>query len=183
MATWTPSTGPLRHSSSKPMITQCIRLTDAPDFHDCRKETSLHTLFCIADTASSPKHQYTAQGYDMQFGANVLGHLLLVRKLYHLLVSSTTPECPTRVIWASSTLHSRCSSPFNYEALRDTPARSQKFITPQTLYESSKFAVVQLALYMSRTTFKDDGVVMMIVDPRVQVESSASKNTGMKIVG
>lgn len=165
------------------MVTQSIRLTNAPYSRDCRKETSLHILFCIADTPSSPKHQYTTQGYDMQFGANALGHLLFIRKLYHRLVSSTTPECPARVIWASSSLHSRCSSPFNYEALRDTPARSQKFVTPQTLYESSKFAAVQLALYMSRTTFKDDGVVMMIVDPCVQVESSSSKNTAMKLVG
>ena len=119
----------------------------------------------------------------MQFGANTLGHLLFIRKLYHRLVSSTTSECPTRVIWTSSSLHSYCSSPFNYEALRDTPARSQKFITPQTLYESSKFAIVQLALHMSRTMFKDDGVVMMIVDPCVQAEGSSSNNSAMKLVG
>lgn len=139
-------------------------------------------LFCIADTAYIVKDKYTAQGYDMQFGANTLGHLLFIRKLYHLLVSSTTPECPTRVIWASSSLHSRCASPFNYDALRDTPARSQKFITPQTLYESSKFAIVQLGLYMSRTTFNDDGVVMIVVDPCVQVENPSSRNAVTKLV-
>jgi len=130
--------------------------------------------------ASSPKDQYTAQGYDIQFGANALGHLLFIRKLYHRLVSSTTPDCPARVIWASSSLHARCVSPFNYEALRDTPARSQKFVTSQTLCESSKFAVVQLGLYMSRTTFKDDGIVMIIVDPCVQAGSS--KNAAIKFV-
>lgn len=165
------------------MVVQRTYFADTPDPRDCRKETSLHILFCIADTAYSPKDQYTAQGYDMQFGTNALGHLLFIQKLYHCLVSSTTPECPTRVIWASSSLHSRCSSPFNYEALRDTPARNQKFVTSQTLYESSKFAVIQLALYMSRTTFKDDGVVMMTVDPCAQVESSSSKNTAIKLVG
>ncbi|KAF9649132.1 NAD-P-binding protein [Thelephora ganbajun] len=145
-----------------------------------KKETSLHILFCIADAVCSTKDKYTVQGYDIQFGANTLGHLLFIRKLYRLLVSSTTPEHPARVIWASSSLHSRCTSPFNYEALRDTPARSQKFITPQTLYESSKFAIVQLGLYMSRTTFKGDGVVMIVVDHYVQVENSSSKNTAMK---
>jgi hypothetical protein len=114
----------------------------------------------------------------MQFGANTLGHLLFIRKLYHLLVSCATPKCPTRVIWASSSLHSRCTSPFNYDALRDTPARSQKYITPQTLYESSKFAIAQLGLYMSRTMFVDDSVLMIVVDPCAQVE-----NSSMKIVG
>ena len=118
----------------------------------------------------------------MQFGANTLGHLLFTQKLYHLLVSNTTPECPARVIWTSTSLHTRCASPFNYEALRDSPARSQKFITPQTLYESSKFAIVQLGLYMSRTAFKDDGIVMTIVDPCMQVESFSSKNAALKLV-
>lgn len=45
------------------------------------------------------------------------------------------------------------------------------------------FAIVQLALYMSRTTFKDNGVLMMIVDPCVQPEGSSSKNAAMKLVG
>ena len=140
-------------------------------------------LFCIAETVCPSKDKYTAQGYDVQFGADTLGHLLLVRKLHHLLVSSTTPERPARVIWTSSSVHSHCASPFNYEALRDTPARSQKYITLQTLYESSKFAIVQLGLRMSRTTFADDGVLMILVDPRVEVENPSSKNTTMKFVG
>lgn len=129
-------------------------------------------LFCIADTVCSTKDKYTAQGYDAQFGSNTLGHLLFIRKLYHRLVSSTTPQHPARVIWASSSLHSRCVSPFNYEALRNTLARSQKFVTPQTLYESSKFAVMQLGLHMSRTAFKDDGVVMILVDHHVRTQIS-----------
>jgi len=140
-------------------------------------------LFCIAETLCPSKDKYTTQGYDAQFGANTLGHLLLIRKLYHLLVSSTTPDRPARVLWASSSLYSRCASPFNYEALKDTPARSQRYITPQTLYESSKFAIVQLGLRMSRTTFKDDGVLVILVDTRVEVENSPSKNTAMKFVG
>ena len=148
-----------------------------------RKESSLHALFCIAETACPSKDRYTTHGYDVQFGADTLSHLLLIRKLHHLLVSSTTPEHPARVIWTTSSLHSRCASPFNYEALRDTPARSQKYITPQTLYESSKFAIVQLGLRMSRTTFKDDGVLMILVDPRVEVENPSSKNTTVKFVG
>jgi hypothetical protein len=118
----------------------------------------------------------------MQFGANTLGHLLFIKKLYSRLVSCTTPECPARVVWTSSSLHSNCPSPFNYEALRDTPARNQKFITPQTLYESSMFAIVQLSLYMSRTTFKNNDVLMIIVDPCVHPEST-SKNAAMKLVG
>lgn len=119
------------------------------------------------------KDKLTAQGFDLQFGANALGHLLFIQKLYHLLVSNTTPEYPARVIWASSSLHTRCTPPFNYEALRDTPARSQKFITPETLYESSKFAVVQLGLYMSQIMFKNDGIVMIVVDHGVQASNSS----------
>ena len=79
--------------------------------------------------SNSLKNQYTARGYDMQFGANALDHLLFIRKLYHLLVSSTTPECPARVTRSSSSLHVCCVSPFNREALRNTPARGQEFIT------------------------------------------------------
>ena len=140
-------------------------------------------LFCISEIVCASKDKYTAQGYDVKFGADTLGHLLFIRKLHHLLALSTIPERPARVIWASSSLHSRCASPFNYEALRDTPARGQKYITPQALYESSKFAIVQLGLRMSRTMFKDDGVLMIFVDPRVEVENSSSKNAAMKFVG
>lgn len=154
---------------------------DEPGLHGCRKETSLHILFCVADAVCPTKDKYTAQGYDMQFGVNTLGHLLFIRKLYYLLVSNTTSDFPARVIWTSSSLHSRSSSPFNYEALRDSPGRSQKFITPQVLYESSKFATVQLGLYMSRTMFKDDAVMMIIVDHRVQAEK-LSTNSAIKFV-
>ena len=183
LETWTLSTSPPKRSSSKLLIIVHVCSTDAPGLRDCRKETSLHLLFCVADTVCPAKDKYTVQGYDMQFGANTLGHLLLIRKLYHLLASSTTPEHPARVVWTSLSVHSRCASPFNYDALRDTPARNQKYITPQTLYESSKFAIVQLSLFMSRTTFKDDGVLMIVVDPCVQAENSSSKNAATKFVG
>ncbi|KAF9791288.1 NAD(P)-binding protein [Thelephora terrestris] len=146
-----------------------------------KKETSLHMLFCIADTVHSTKEKYTAQGYDIQFGANTLGHFLFIRKLYSLLISSTAAKCPTRVMWASSSVHARCTTRFNYEALKDTHARSQKFITPQTLYESSKFAIVQLGLHMSRMTFKEDGVVIAILDQGIQALNS-SKISKIKFV-
>lgn len=136
-----------------------------------RKETSLHILFCVADTVCSTKDKYTAQGYDMHFGANALGHLLFIRKLHHLLVSSATPEYLTRVVWAYPSFHSRYPFPFNYEVLRDSPARSQRCITPRKLHDLSKFAIVQLGLYMSRTTLEEDGVVMIIVDSRAEAEA------------
>ena len=75
LETWTLSTSPPKRSSSKLLIIVHVCSTDAPGLRDCRKETSLHLLFCVADTVCPAKDKYTVQGYDMQFGANALGHL------------------------------------------------------------------------------------------------------------
>lgn len=50
-------------------------------------EERLDILFCNAGVMVPPKTEVTAQGWDMQFGVNVLGH----HRLVQLLVGPTCP--------------------------------------------------------------------------------------------
>lgn len=58
-----------------------------------------------------PIDQLTAQKFDLQFGTNVLGHLLFIRLLYPLLVSITTSMDPSRIVWVTSSIQYYFQSP------------------------------------------------------------------------
>ena len=59
----------------------------------------------------------TAQWYDTQFGVNTFGNSS------HENPTTTVPREP----YGHPSLHTCRASPFNYEPLRDSPARSQRF--------------------------------------------------------
>lgn len=110
-----------------------------------------------------PIDQLTAQQLDLQFGTNTLGHLLFIRLLYPLLVSTTTPEDPGRIVWISSSIHYLFNPPIKYEWITDTEVRREQ--DPLSLYGQSKFAIVQLVRALQRELCEDDGVVVFSVDP------------------
>lgn len=106
--------------------------------------------------------QLTAQGYDMQFGTNVLGHFLLLKLLHPVLAASSSPAAPTRLVWTSSSVNYYFSAPVKYDTLKDGPAR--RALGASQLYCQSKFATILLVLHLARTCSKD-GVVAIVVDP------------------
>lgn len=130
-----------------------------------KKETKLNALIANAGVMVPPVDQLTAQKFDLQFGTNVLGHLLLIRLLYLLLVSTTTPEHTSRVVWVSSAIQFLFKPPIKlkYDWITDTDARNKQ--DTWKLYGQSKFAIVQLVYALQRELGDNDGVVFFSLDP------------------
>ena len=78
----------------------------------------------------------TAQGHEMQFGVNVLGHFLLTRLL--------EPQLTDRVVWLGSVMHR-----FGSITVDDLDWTRRKYV-PATAYAASKLACVMLAYEQQR---------------------------------
>lgn len=119
-------------------------------------------LYLNAGVALPPVDQLTAQGFDLTFGTNVIGHFLFLKLLYPVLKASSTPTSPSRVVWTSSLTHFFWPPPIQYETLKDTPERRK--LDMKALYCESKFATVLLVNYLAKIG-ADDGIVAVAVDP------------------
>jgi retinol dehydrogenase-12 len=88
-----------------------------------------------------PIDQLTAQGYDLQFGTNVLGHFYFTKLLVPLLLAGakSSPDGKARVVNTSSSA-SLFANKIDYDTLGDTPARKKK--GPAQLYMQSKFVCI-----------------------------------------
>ncbi|KAI9462833.1 NAD-P-binding protein [Lactarius psammicola] len=71
------------------------------------KETELHTLYNNGGVMYTPIDHVTTQGFDMQFGTNVLGHFYLTKLLLPVLTATAkkTPAGTVRVVNVSSIGH------------------------------------------------------------------------------
>ncbi|KAF9783414.1 NAD(P)-binding protein [Thelephora terrestris] len=127
------------------------------------KETKLNVLIANAGVMVPPVDQLTAQKFDLQFGTNVLGHFLLIRLLYPLLVSTTTSEDPSRIVWVASAAQYLFKPPIKYEWITDTEVRGKQ--NPWSLYEQSKFATVQLTYALQMELGDKDEVAFFTLDP------------------
>lgn len=78
----------------------------------------------------------TAQGHEMQFGVNVLGHVALTNAL--------TPVLTDRVVWLGSSMHR-----FGSIDLTDLDWHRRRYI-PMSAYGASKLACVMLAYEQQR---------------------------------
>ncbi|KAF7793902.1 hypothetical protein EIP86_005024 [Pleurotus ostreatoroseus] len=125
-------------------------------------EEKLNVLFLNAGVMVPPIEQLTSQGYDMQFGTNVLGHFLFLKLLYPLLSASSSPSAPARLIWTASSVNYYFRPPIKFDTLEDGQARRALGVTQ--LYCQSKFATVLLVKHLAKTC-KDDGVIVIVVDP------------------
>lgn len=112
------------------------------------REKRLDILFANAGIMATPPGQYTAQGYSLQFGTNVLGHQRLIRALLPLLQATAkrTGE-PARLLVLSSQGH--IAAPrggVNYASLvRGGPA-----IDKWADYGQSKWGDIALSNYVAR---------------------------------
>lgn len=127
-----------------------------------------------------PVDQLTAQKFDLQFGTNVLGHLLFIRLLYPLIASTTTPTDPSRIVWVASSMQYYFNPPLKYEWITDTEIRRKQ--DPWFLYMQSKFATVQLAITLQRELGDKDGVVIFCLDPG-NIKSDLQRHNQSFIVG
>ncbi|EJD50538.1 NAD(P)-binding protein [Auricularia subglabra TFB-10046 SS5] len=114
-----------------------------------KQETQLNVLFNNAGVMIPPTNLLTSDGYDLQFGTNVLGHHYFTKLLLPVLFATTeaNPSDKARVITTSSFGH-RGYTTINYNALRDTPERRK--LGAWKLYSQSKFGNILVANELAR---------------------------------
>ncbi len=84
----------------------------------------------------TPIEETTVQGYDQQFGTNVLGHFYLTKLLLPVLeATAATSKEPVRIVTTSSSA-SLFGHKFRFDWLKDTPERREAHIGQ--LYTQSK---------------------------------------------
>ncbi|OJT10959.1 hypothetical protein TRAPUB_12521 [Trametes pubescens] len=127
------------------------------------KETVLHVLFNSGGVMFPPVEQLTADGYDLQFGTNVLGHFYLTQLLIPVLLSgaSHSPEGRVRVINTSSMAHT-CVSGIDFDTLKEHAKR--KKLGTQKLHFQSKFATVVFSNELNRR-YGDQGIISTSLHP------------------
>ncbi|KAF8231776.1 NAD(P)-binding protein [Tricholoma matsutake] len=128
------------------------------------KEKELHILFNNAGVMLPPIEKVTAQGYDLQFGTNVLGHFYLTKLLMPLLLSGakSSPDGKSRVVNVSSVGHIMASN-LDFNTFKDGPARRRPSVR-SLLYGQSKFGNIVFANELFRR-YGDQGIVSTSVHP------------------
>jgi len=128
------------------------------------KEKELHVLFNNAGVMWPPHELLTADGYDLQFGTNVLGHFYFTKLLLPILISTakSSPDGHVRVVNSSSMGHIQGRLDFN--TFRDGPAR--KRTNTYALYYQSKFGNVVYATELARR-YGDDGIISTSLNPGI----------------
>ncbi|KDQ62478.1 hypothetical protein JAAARDRAFT_30374 [Jaapia argillacea MUCL 33604] len=126
------------------------------------KEKELHVLFNNGGVMIPPIDMITADGYDLQFGTNVLGHWYFTKLLLPTLLATakTTPEGKVRIVNTSSSAHLMGS--LNFNAFKDGPAR--KKVGTGSLYAQSKYGNIVVANEFVRR-YGDQGIVSTSLNP------------------
>ncbi|KAJ6541978.1 NAD(P)-binding protein [Mycena vulgaris] len=127
-----------------------------------RKEPVLHVLFNNAGVMASPNALLTHEGYDLQFGVNVLGHFYLTQLLLPCLIAGakSSPDHVARIVNTSSQTH--ILGNIDFASLQDGPIRSK--MSPDDLYAQSKFANVVFSSECAKR-YGVDGVISTAVHP------------------
>ncbi|PBK84749.1 NAD(P)-binding protein [Armillaria gallica] len=110
------------------------------------KEKQLHILFNNAGVMLSPMEMLTKQGYDLQFGTNVIGHFHFTKLVLPALLAAATPTEKARVITTSSSAN--YMGTLNFDLWADGPARNKK--APGDMYVQSKHGNVVFAVELAR---------------------------------
>ncbi|KAI0767771.1 NAD(P)-binding protein [Fomes fomentarius] len=134
----------------------------AHEFMD--KEKHLHVLINNAGVMSPPMSLLTRQGYDLQFGVNVLGHFYLTQLLLPVLLETAKATAQkVRVLNYTASSGSTPPAPrIDYTTLMEGPVR--RTLSPAQLHKQSKLGTLLLALELAER-HGDQGVVSIAVNP------------------
>ncbi|KAG8998200.1 hypothetical protein FRB94_007171 [Tulasnella sp. JGI-2019a] len=129
------------------------------------KEYALHILFNSGGVMNPPVDLVTHDGYDLQFGTNVLGHahftLCLIPELEAGAKSS--PDGKARIVNTSSiTTYFNTAPWIRWGTLRDGPER--RAMRTRALYCQSKFGNVAFSNEFARR-YADHGITSNAVNP------------------
>ncbi|KZT54673.1 NAD(P)-binding protein [Calocera cornea HHB12733] len=153
-----------------PVFIQC----DLADLHSIRasateflaKAQRLDVLFNNAGSMTTPMDWLTKQGYDMQFGTNVLGTGYLTMLLLPLIQATAKSYGGARIVTLSSNAQDGApKGGIDFSTLKDGPERGMK-LTHWTAYMQSKWADACLSKELSRRYGKD-GVVCTALNPGI----------------
>ena len=131
----------------------------------------LHVLINNAGGSVPGKQaSFTADGFELTFGTNHLGHFLLT----NLLLDNLKQSAPARVITVSSELHNPdyAGGPppdFDYDNLK-----GEKYYNPQVFYRNSKLANMWFAYELQRR-LAGTGVTSNAVCPGFVPEAIAAR--------
>ena len=115
-------------------------LASIADFAErMQSRPSLDMLINNAGVMALPRRQTTADGFEMQFGTNYLGHFALTARLLPLLRRASAP----RVVCLSSLAHRAAFIDFN-------DLQGQRIYSPWKAYGQSKLAMLIFALELQR---------------------------------
>ncbi|KAG8964039.1 hypothetical protein FRC05_004323 [Tulasnella sp. 425] len=146
----------------------------ANEFKRRVKETELHVLFNNGGIMVPPIEQLTADGYDLQFGTNVLGHAHLTLLLIPELIAGAkaNTDGKARVVNTSSSA-AYYANTIDFELLTDTEKRKKTY--PSTLYCASKLGNVVFSNELARR-YADQGIVSNSVNPG-NLKTDLQRNT------
>ncbi|KII95295.1 hypothetical protein PLICRDRAFT_48258 [Plicaturopsis crispa FD-325 SS-3] len=147
----------------------------AEDF--LQRESQLHVLYNNGGVMVPPLDDLTVDGYDLQFGTNVLGHFYFTKLLLPVLLATakTSPQKSVRVVHTSS--DAQWFSNIHYDTLRDGPAR-RKYGTEQ-LYAQSKNGNVVFSNELARR-YGDQGIISVSLNPGILKTELQRNLTGMQ---
>jgi len=139
-----------------------LRLLDLASLESIREfarrelaeQRPLHTLINNAGVMAPPRRLETADGFELQFGTNVLGHFALTGLLMPLLERAAVSERP-RVVTVASIAHKR--GRLNFDDLQSTRRYS-----PMQSYQQSKLANLMFALELDRRLRASNSAVMSV---------------------
>ncbi|KZT52554.1 NAD(P)-binding protein [Calocera cornea HHB12733] len=146
-----------------------LDLSDLPHVRGCaarfmEEEARLDILFCNAGLMMCPMDLVTKQGYDMQFGTNVLGHAYLTLLLLPLLSSTAKSQGQARVVTLSSNGHLFApKAGVDYATLKDGHVRRQK-LDPWLSYFQSKWGNTVWSKELGRR-YGAEGIVSISLNP------------------
>jgi NAD(P)-dependent dehydrogenase (short-subunit alcohol dehydrogenase family) len=100
----------------------------------------IDTLINNAGVMTPPKRKTTADGFELQFGTNYLGHFALTAQLLPLLVEGRSP----RVVTLSS-IAVRSGAMINFDDLQ-----AERVYKPMPVYAQSKLACLMFAFELQR---------------------------------
>ncbi|KAH9036285.1 NAD(P)-binding protein [Lactarius hengduanensis] len=136
------------------------------------KETELHTLYNNGGVMNTPIDHVTTQGFDMQFGTNVLGHFYLTKLLLPVLTAAAkkTPAGTVRVVNVSSIGHQLYGAPEGIRWATLVPGNdsleARKKLTSTGLYGQSKLGNILFSKELARR-YAAEGIVSTSLHPGV----------------
>jgi NAD(P)-dependent dehydrogenase (short-subunit alcohol dehydrogenase family) len=139
-------------------ILDLASLSSVRDFakRELAQQRPLHILINNAGVMAPPKRLQTADGFELQFGTNVLGHFALTALLMPALeqAADEAPDRP-RIVTLASIAHKR--GQLNFDDLQSTRTYS-----PMKAYQQSKLADLIFAFELDRRLRAANSRVMSV---------------------